>query len=103
MLRVTTLYASSAAATAKYYTKYLTQAPGEQPGVWAGAQAAGGLAGEVSTDALRALVVGSRPDERGDTGLPVARSTRANGTSFAPWRGLMRRCRRRSRCRCGGR
>ncbi len=36
MLRVTTLYAGSAAATAKYYTQYLTQAPGEEPGTWLG-------------------------------------------------------------------
>ena len=36
MLRVTTLYASSAEATAGYYTQYLAQAPGEEPGVWVG-------------------------------------------------------------------
>ncbi len=40
MLRVTTLYASSAMATAAYYTHYLAQAPGEEPGVWSGRQAA---------------------------------------------------------------
>ena len=46
MLRVTTLYASSAVATAAYYTRYLAQAPGEEPGVWSGRQAeALGLAG----------------------------------------------------------
>ena len=39
MLRVTTLYASSAAATALYYTRYLTQADGELPGRWTGRQA----------------------------------------------------------------
>jgi hypothetical protein len=33
MLRVTTLYASSAAATAKYYAQYLARAPGEVDGV----------------------------------------------------------------------
>ena len=43
MLRVTTLYASSASATAAYYTRYLA-APGEQPGVWCGQQAAAGSA-----------------------------------------------------------
>ena len=32
MLRVTTLHASSANATAQYYTRYLTKADGEQPG-----------------------------------------------------------------------
>ena len=39
MLRVTTLYASSAAATAQYYTRYLTNADGELPGRWTGHQA----------------------------------------------------------------
>ena len=58
-MRVTTLYAGSATATAKYYTKYLTQAPGEEPGRWTGAQSAGlGLVGEVSTDALELLLSG---------------------------------------------
>lgn len=62
MLRVTTLYSGSAAATAKYYTQYLTQAPGEEPGRWTGAQSAGlGLAGEVSTDALELLLAGRDP------------------------------------------
>ena len=52
MLRVTTLYASSAAATAAYYARYLTEAPGEAPGVWSGRQAGGfGLAGEVHAGA----------------------------------------------------
>ena len=53
MMRVTTLYAGSAAATARYYTKYLTQAPGEEPRRWTGSQAAGlGLSGEVSKSLL---------------------------------------------------
>ena len=52
-MRVTTIYAGSAAATAKYYTQYLTQAAGEEPGCWLGAQAAGlGLSGQVSTEAF---------------------------------------------------
>ena len=47
MLRVTTLYASSAAATAKYYAQYLARAPGEVDGVWTGNQAdALGLSGQ---------------------------------------------------------
>ena len=59
MLRVTTLYASSAVATADYYTRYLTNAPGEVPGVWCGDQADKlGLAGDVATDALQALLEG---------------------------------------------
>ena len=81
MLRVTTLYAGSAAATAKYYTKYLTQAPGEQPGVWEGAQAAGlGLSGEVSTDALEQLLSGCDPLTGVALGNPLVDRTTANGT-----------------------
>ncbi len=81
MLRVTTLYAGSAAATAKYYTKYLTQAPGEEPGVWSGAQAAGlGLLGEVSTDALEQLLTGCDPITGVALGNPLVDRTTANGT-----------------------
>lgn len=83
MLRVTTLYAGSAAATARYYTKYLTQAPGEQPGQWTGAQAAGlGLSGEVSTDALEQLLSGCDPLTGVTLGNPFVDRTRANGTAI---------------------
>ncbi len=60
MIRVTTLYAGSAGATAAYYTKYLTQADGEEPGVWVGGQAEKfGIAGSVvSTEALELLLSG---------------------------------------------
>src|SRR5215212_6034 len=62
MLRVTTLHASSAAATASYYAQYLTAAPGEVPGVWSGRQAAGlGLSGRVEVDALESLLSGRDP------------------------------------------
>jgi conjugative relaxase-like TrwC/TraI family protein len=62
MLRVTTLHASCAAATASYYAQYLTAAPGEVPGVWSGRQAAGlGLSGRVEVDALEALLSGRDP------------------------------------------
>lgn len=81
MMRVTTLYAGSAAATAKYYTKYLTQAQGEEPGVWSGAQAAGlGLSGEVSTDALEQLLTGCDPLTGLTLGNPLVDRTTANGT-----------------------
>jgi hypothetical protein len=70
MLRVTTLYASSAGATARYYTQYLTQAPGEEPGRWLGSQAAElGLSGRVSTDALELLLAGRDPT----SGTPLGR------------------------------
>ena len=62
MLRVTTLHASSAAATAAYYAQYLAAAPGEVPGVWSGRQAAGlGLSGTVGVEALELLLSGRDP------------------------------------------
>lgn len=62
MLRVTTIYACHAGASADYYANYLTQAPGEVPGVWTGKQAeAFGLAGEVTHDDLLALLEGRDP------------------------------------------
>ena len=75
-MRVTTIYAGSAAATAKYYTQYLTQAVGEEPGCWLGAQAEGlGLSGQVSTEVARACVVGVRPAYRARrSGRPLDRS-----------------------------
>lgn len=48
------------------------KAPGEQPGVWSGAQAAGlGLSGEVSTDALEALLSGRDPVSGVTLGYPL--------------------------------
>lgn len=62
MLRVTTLHASSAAATAAYYAKYLTAAPGEVPGVWSGRQADRfGLGGDVTVEQLELLLSGRDP------------------------------------------
>lgn len=62
MIRVTTIYAASAGASARYYTGYLTQEEGELPGRWAGRQASAfGLAGEVSTEALESLLSGRHP------------------------------------------
>ena len=53
MLRVTTLYESTAAVTAGYYTAYLTEAEGEIPGVWTGKQSGRfGLSGDVSGEQL---------------------------------------------------
>ena len=69
MMRVTTLYAGSAAATARYYTRYLTEAPGELPGEWLGA--AGGRA---RADAARC-----RP-RRWSCCCPVA--TRSSGSTL---------------------
>ena len=70
MLRVTTLHASSATATAAYYAQYLTAAPGEVPGRWSGRQAAGlGLSGRVEVEQLEALLSGRDPT----TGTPLGR------------------------------
>ena len=81
MLRVSTLYASSAAATAAYYTRYLTEAAGEQPGVWSGSQAAEfGLAGEVTAEALQALLEGRDPVTGSRLGRELVDRVKANGT-----------------------
>ena len=62
MLRVTTLHASSAAATAAYYAQYLAAAPGEVPGEWSGGQALRlGLSGPVTVEALESLLSGHDP------------------------------------------
>ncbi|MFT4773386.1 MAG: conjugative relaxase-like TrwC/TraI family protein [Ilumatobacter sp.] len=71
MIRVTTLYASGAGASAEYYTGYLTKADGELPGVWTGSQAPGlGLSGEVTTESLEALLSGHDPS----TGMQLGRA-----------------------------
>lgn len=62
MLRVTTLYASSARDSARYYTRYLAQDGPEAEGTWLGRQArALGFAGTVATDNLEALLSGRDP------------------------------------------
>lgn len=81
MLRVTTLYASSAEATAGYYAQYLTQAPGEEPGVWSGTQAAQlGLAGEVGVEALQAVLEGRDPATGTRLGMPLTDRYRTDGS-----------------------
>ena len=81
MLRVTTLYASSAVATAAYYTRYLAQAPGEEPGVWSGRQAeALGLAGRVEADDLQRLLEGRDPATGTPLGMPLVDRTTADGS-----------------------
>ncbi|MCU1389818.1 MAG: hypothetical protein JWL72_3156 [Ilumatobacteraceae bacterium] len=80
MIRVTTLYASTASATAKYYTKYLTDAPEEVPGLWAGQQAdLLGLSGVVSTDQLERMLSGHDPITDATLGMPLADRTLVNG------------------------
>ena len=80
MLRVTTLYAATASTTALYYTRYLTQADGEVPGVWMGGQAAGlGLSGEVTTEALQALLEGRDPITGATLGNPLLDRVTSSG------------------------
>ncbi|CAB4548595.1 MAG: relaxase domain-containing protein [Actinobacteria bacterium] len=79
-MRVTTLYASSAASSAAYHTKYLTQAPGEVPGVWMGAQADGlGLVGNVEGEQLQALLAGLDPVSGRSLGRALTDRTTADG------------------------
>ena len=79
-MRVTTLYASSAASSAAYYTKYLTAAPGEVPGVWLGAQADGlGLVGNVEGEQLQALLAGLDPVTGRSLGRALTDRTTSDG------------------------
>lgn len=80
MLRVTTLYASSASATAQYYTRYLTDADGELPGRWTGHQAGLlGLSGEVTTEQLETLLEGRDPISGTQLGYPLVDRVEKSG------------------------
>jgi conjugative relaxase-like TrwC/TraI family protein len=80
-MRVTTLYAATAATTARYYTRYLSDAPGESPGVWLGRQAeAFGLSGTVSTEALEAVLSGHEPATGAVLGRPFLDRITRKGT-----------------------
>ncbi|MGI9053941.1 MAG: relaxase domain-containing protein [Ilumatobacteraceae bacterium] len=80
MLRLRTIYASSASSAAAYYAKYLAEAPGEPPGVWAGAQAAGlGLAGTVTTADLELLFSSRDPASGTQLGRPFVDVVKRNG------------------------
>lgn len=87
MLRLTTLYAASAATSAAYYADYLTAAPGEEPGVWCGAEAATvGLAGSVDADGLELLLSGRDPLTGTRLGLELRKASVAgfDATFSAP-------------------
>jgi conjugative relaxase-like TrwC/TraI family protein len=80
VLRVTTLYASSAVASAQYYTRYLTGAPGEDAGVWTGRQAAAlGLTGDVTTEQLQMLLEGRDPVSGDLLGRPLVDRVSSSG------------------------
>jgi conjugative relaxase-like TrwC/TraI family protein len=62
VLRVTTIYASTAGASARYYTRYLADDGPDGEGRWLGRQAdALGLAGSVVTEDLEAVLSGHDP------------------------------------------
>jgi TrwC relaxase len=62
MLRVTTIHANTAGASARYYARYLAEDGPEGQGRWLGRQATGlGLSGRVSTEDLEALLSGHDP------------------------------------------
>jgi len=83
MLRVKTLHASSAAATAAYYAQYLAAAPGEVPGEWSGHQAAVlGLSGEVTVEALESLLSGRDPLTGATLGRELLDRFTADGTTI---------------------
>jgi conjugative relaxase-like TrwC/TraI family protein len=80
MLRVTTLHASSAAATAAYYAEYLTAAPGEALGRWTGKQSdALGLSGTVDVDSLQRMLEGRHPVTGAQLGRRLLDRTDAKG------------------------
>jgi conjugative relaxase-like TrwC/TraI family protein len=62
VLRVTTIHANTAGASARYYTRYLADEGPDGEGYWLGRQADGlGLSGTVSTADLEALLSGHDP------------------------------------------
>jgi conjugative relaxase-like TrwC/TraI family protein len=80
MLRVTTIHASSASASAKYYTRYLSDAPGEEPGQWSCQQAAEfGLSGTVDAESLELLLSGCDPVSGTQLGYPLVDRKLSNG------------------------
>ena len=104
MLRVTTLYASSAIATALYYTRYLAGTPGEEPGVWCGDQAIGlGLSGRVDADDLQLLLEGRDPSSGTPLGNLLVDRTLADGKVVRAVAGFDATFSAPKSVRCGGR
>jgi len=80
VLRVTTIHARTAGASARYYTSYLAEDGPEGEGQWLGRQADGlGLDGVVSTDDLEALLSGHDPATGTRLGTPLVDRYDAKG------------------------
>jgi conjugative relaxase-like TrwC/TraI family protein len=81
MLRVTTIHASAAASSARYYTRYLADDDGpEGQGLWLGRQATAlGIAGPVSAEHLEALLSGCDPMTGTTLGNPLVDRFDAKG------------------------
>lgn len=80
MLRVTTIHASTAAPSARYYTRYVTREDPHGEGHWLGRQAEKlGLAGSVSTDELEALLSGRDPTTGTTLGMALIDRIDAKG------------------------
>jgi conjugative relaxase-like TrwC/TraI family protein len=80
MLRVTTIHASSAGDSARYYTRYLAEDSPDGEGRWIGRQADGlGLSGAVSTEDLEALLSGHDPVTGRALGTPLHDRVDARG------------------------
>ncbi len=80
MLRVTTIHASSAGDSARYYTRYLADDGPDGEGRWLGRQADDlGLSGRVSTEDLEALLSGSDPVTGSLLGTPLHDRVDAKG------------------------
>jgi conjugative relaxase-like TrwC/TraI family protein len=80
VLRVTTIHARTAGASARYYTRYLAEDGPEGDGQWLGRQADGlGLDGVVSTDDLEALLSGHDPATGTRLGTPLVDRYDAKG------------------------
>jgi conjugative relaxase-like TrwC/TraI family protein len=81
MLRVTTIHAHSAAASARYYTRYLTGDGPDAEGHWLGSRAVAiGLGGKrVETDELEALLSGHHPVTGSQLGYPLRERVDSKG------------------------